>query len=102
MSAQIAFSADKSKNPQEVLAESEQQWIFTDDDLRRTPSCVHGMSYNEERRLRGKGVQFISQVMAMLKLPQVAIYTASVFFNRFLMRYNLVPKDSWKPLHHYV
>ena len=95
-------SIEKSKRPEDVLAEAEEQWIFTDDDLHRTPSCVNGMPFEEEKRLRGKGVQFITQVMAMLKLPQTAVYTASVFFNRFLMRYSLVSKEGFKALHHYV
>lgn len=62
------------------------------------------MSAEEEREMRAKGLNFIMQVGIMLKLPQLTLSTAGIFFNRFLMRHSLVNKggDSPKPLHHYV
>ena len=91
------------KPPRQVLAEQEQQWIFTEDELLHTPSIMDGMAPETEREIRGKGVNFIVQVGAMLKLPQTTLYTAGIFFNRFLMRTSLVDKkDGRKPLHHYV
>ncbi|KAF2663386.1 cyclin-like protein [Microthyrium microscopicum] len=92
-----------SKDPDAVLAESEKQWLYLESELERAPSICNGMPAEDEKTIRSKGVNFITQVGVMLKLPQTTIYTASVFFNRFLMRYNLVPlKDGTpKPLHHY-
>ena len=63
---------------------------------------MDGMSPDEERTLRKKGVNFILQVGMMLKLPQTTLSTAAVFFNRYLMRKSLKASTSYKPLHHYV
>ncbi|KAH7139344.1 cyclin-like protein [Dendryphion nanum] len=87
--------------PPPALAEAEQQWIFSDDELLQTPSILDGMSPEEERTLRRKGVNFILQVGMMLKLPQTTLGTAAVFFNRFLMRNSLKSRPGFKALHHY-
>ena len=91
-----------SKDPAEVLAEAELQWMYSEEDLLHTPSILDGMTPDEERQLRSKGTNFITQVGIMLKLPQTTLCTASIFFNRFLMRHSLVKKEGHKPLHHYV
>ena len=88
--------------PYKVLEENEKQWLFSEEDLSRTPSVLDGMPPDMERELRGKGINFISQVGIMLKLPQLTLSTAAVFFNRFLMRNSLVDKPGKKALHHYV
>ena len=88
--------------PPPAVVEAEQQWIFTEDELLQTPSIVDGMAVEEERTLRRKGVGFILQVGMMLKLPQTTLSTAAVFFNRYLMRMSLKPRQGYKPLHHYV
>lgn len=95
-------SQEKFRDPVDVLAEIEKQWIFTEDELLRTPSIVDGMGVAEERELRGKGNNFITQVGIMLKLPQTTLATAAIFFNRFLMRRSLVSKKDHKALHQYV
>jgi protein BUR2 len=95
-------SRERSKDPLEVLAETEQQWIFTEDELLRTPSICDGMSPDDERQHRYKGNHFITQVGIMLKLPQTTLSTAAVFFNRYLMRKSLINKPPYKALHHYV
>lgn len=102
-SSNAAMSREEmSKDPAEVLEEAEQQWMYTEEDLLHTPSILDGMPPDEERQLRSKGTNFITQVGIMLKLPQTTLCTASVFFNRFLMRHSLVKKEGHKPLHHYV
>jgi protein BUR2 len=85
-----------------VLAETEQQWIFSEDELLRTPSICDGMAPDDERQHRYKGNHFITQVGIMLKLPQTTLSTAAVFFNRYLMRKSLITKPPYKALHHYV
>jgi protein BUR2 len=95
-------SQEKFRDPIDVLAEAEQQWIFTEDELLRAPSIVDGMGVAEERELRGKGNNFITQVGIMLKLPQITLSTAAIFFNRFLMRRSLVTRKDYKALHQYV
>jgi hypothetical protein len=95
-------SLERSKDPTDILTEAELQWIYTEEELVRTPSIIAGMSPQDEKQMRSKGVNFIIQVGVMLKLPQTTVSTASVFFNRFLMRYSLVGTNDVKALHHYV
>jgi len=92
----------RPKSPNRVLAEAEAQWLFTDAELANTPSIQDGMSAHEERETRSKGVNFIVQVGIMLKLPQLTLSTAAVFFQRFLMRASLKKERAGIPkLHHY-
>jgi protein BUR2 len=93
---------EKSRRPIEVIEEAERQWIYTEDELLRAPSIVDGLSADEERTFRYKGYNFITQVGIMLKLPQTTLASATVFFNRFLMRYSLKSRGGEKKLHHYV
>lgn len=60
------------------------------------------MSPEKEKEIRTKGINFIRQVGVMLKLPELTLSTAAVFFNRFLMRMTLVDRPGAKALHHYV
>lgn len=93
---------ERPRPPPPAVAEAEEQWIFTEDELLQAPTIVDGMSPEEERALRRKGVNFILQVGMMLKLPQTTLSTAAVFFNRYLMRNSLKGRPGYKPLHHYV
>lgn len=43
-----------------------------------------------EHTQRSKGVNFITQVGILLKLPQLTLCTASVYMHRFFMRYSMV------------
>ncbi|KAJ4382446.1 hypothetical protein N0V86_002781 [Didymella sp. IMI 355093] len=92
---------ERPRPPPPAVVEAEQQWIFVEEELDRAPSILDGMSAEEERTLRRKGVNFILQVGMMLKLPQTTLSTAAVFFNRYLMRNSLKAKPGYKPLHHY-
>lgn len=76
------------------------QWLFSDAEIANTASVRDGISIVEERSRRAKGVNFITQVGILLKLPQLTLATASVFFHRFYMRYSMVPEK--QGLHHYV
>jgi len=85
-----------------VLAEAEAQWLFTEAELANTPSIQDGMTQAEEQDIRAKGVNFLVQVGIMLKLPQLTLSTAAVFFQRFLMRASLKKERNGIPkLHHY-
>jgi protein BUR2 len=99
---QLPAARERPRPPPPTVAEAEKQWLFTEEELGRSPSIVDGMSPEEEKTLRKKGVNFILQVGIMLKLPQTTLGTAAVFFNRFLMRYSLKPREGHRPLHHYV
>jgi len=60
------------------------------------------MSQEKEKETRAKGINFIRQVGIMLKLPEITLSTAAIFFNRYLMRMSLVDRPDQKALHHYV
>ncbi|OZJ01819.1 hypothetical protein BZG36_04810 [Bifiguratus adelaidae] len=68
------------------------QWLFKKSDLSQTPSvCDQTDKYTVERERieRAKGVSFILSVGFTLKLPQITLATACVFFHRFYMRQSL-------------
>lgn len=92
----------RPKSPHRVLAEAEAQWLFSEAELANTPSIQDGMTQAEEQEIRAKGVNFIVQVGIMLKLPQLTLSTAAIFFQRFLMRASLKKERNGIPkLHQY-
>lgn len=78
------------------MPDSESQWIFTEEELLRTPSVLDGLSPEVEREQRSKGCNFIVQLGIQLRLPQVTLATASMFLHRFYMQ------NSLKKHHYYV
>lgn len=85
-----------------TLAKAQAQWIFTSEDLHRTPSVLDGLAMSTEHEHRAKGVNFITQVGIMLKLPQLTLATASVYLHRFFMRYSMVTVQNRVGMHHYA
>lgn len=85
-----------------VLLARQSQWFFTDEELTRTPSQLDGMKLEAEHMSRFKGVNFITQVGIMLKLPQLTIATAAVFLHRFFMRFSMVDLPSRPGMHPYA
>ncbi|RJE22056.1 Cyclin protein-domain protein [Aspergillus sclerotialis] len=85
-----------------VLLATQAQWLFTDEELTRTPSQLDGMKFEAEHTSRSKGVNFITQVGIMLKLPQLTIATAAVFLHRFFMRFSMVDLPSRRGMHPYA
>ncbi|KAJ5239834.1 hypothetical protein N7468_004453 [Penicillium chermesinum] len=75
--------------PNPVVAEAEQKWLFTDDELERTPSHADKIDREKEDYIRHRSVEFIWQVSMMLKMPPQTSMTATIFMHRFLMRYSL-------------
>jgi protein BUR2 len=84
----------------QVLERDQSQWLFTQADLLRTPSILEGMPAAQELANRQKGVNFITQVGIMLKLPQLTLATASVYLHRLFMRQKM-PTEKNPGLHHY-
>jgi protein BUR2 len=83
-----------------VLEKTQSQWLFTAQELMLAPSIIDGMPVAQELANRQKGVNFITQVGIMLKLPQLTLATAAVYLHRFFMRHAMVQNN--KPgLHHY-
>jgi hypothetical protein len=83
-----------------MAAEESSQWHFTEEEVLSAPSIMDGLSPQEERCRRAKGVNFIIQAGILLKLPQLTLATAAVFFQRFYMRKSMVPEKMG--VHHYV
>lgn len=81
-------------------SDTSSQWLFTEAEINSTPSTLDKLPIVEERCRRAKGVNFIIQAGILLKLPQLTLATASVFFHRFFMRSSMVPERGG--LHHYV
>lgn len=84
-----------------VLLAVQAQWLFTDEELTRSPSQLDGMSLKEENLNRSKGVNFITQVGIMLKLPQPTLATAAVYLHRFFMRYVIADRPQRPGIHAY-
>jgi protein BUR2 len=75
--------------PNPVIATTQQKWIFSDEELERTPSRIDKIDREKEDYIRHRAVEFIWQVSMMLKMPPQTSMTATVFMHRFLMRYSL-------------
>jgi protein BUR2 len=79
---------------------AQDQWLFDEYELAHTPSVTDGITTQDERCRRAKGVNFIIQAGIVLKLPQLTLATAAVFFHRFYMRRSMVAEKGG--IHHYV
>ncbi|KAK0729026.1 cyclin-like protein [Apiosordaria backusii] len=80
-------------SPQRSQQQKREQWLFTLDEVKSTPSIIDGLPIAEERLRRAKGVNFIYQAGVLLELPQITIWVAAVFFHRFYMRYSMVEQN---------
>ncbi|TVY12792.1 Cyclin pch1 [Lachnellula arida] len=84
-----------------MASDDSSQWIFTEAEILSSLSIQHGISPKDERCLRAKGANFILQAGILLKLPQLTIATASIFFQRFYMRASM-DQSKVGGIHHYV
>lgn len=83
-----------------MTSKESSQWLFTDAEIASSPSVLDNIVGQDERCRRAKGVNFIIQAGIILKLPQLTLATASVFFHRFFMRCSMV--EAKGGFHHYV
>lgn len=91
---------DLHSSTSSIIDRDQSQWLFTPSELLRTPSILDGLPVAQELANRQKGVNFITQVGILLKLPQLTLATASVYLHRFFMRHAMQQPN--KPgLHHY-
>lgn len=70
-------------------------WIFTEKELRATPSQRDGMKYSDELVLRRKACDFIEKMAKALDLPKLAQISADNYLHRFYMRQSLVRYDKY-------
>ncbi|KAA8567038.1 hypothetical protein EYC84_010122 [Monilinia fructicola] len=86
----------------EMSAKAVDQWLFTEAELKATPSILDGLSHEEERIRRAKGVSFMSSIGNMLHIPMTTVSVASLYFHRFYMRKSMVSdKKGCTGIHHY-
>jgi cyclin T len=65
-------------------------------DISQLPSIKEGMSEKEESLKRKKTVRFIEETCRLLKLPRVAVATATVFFHRFYAKHSFQVHDRFE------
>lgn len=95
-------SSAAPSRPPIYYEDTDPQWLFTLGDFERyTPSRCDGMDAATEHLNRRKGINFITQVGISLKLDQITLATASIYFQRFYMRHPLQLQGSTKGAHHY-
>ncbi|KAG6615096.1 cyclin-like protein [Phytophthora cinnamomi] len=70
-------------------------WIFTEQELRATPSQRDGMKYADELVLRRKACDFIEKMAKALDLPKLAQISADNYLHRFYMRQSIVRYDKF-------
>jgi len=61
-------------------------WYFTKEELENSPSRRDGFTQKQEKEMRETTCHHLQEVGKKLKLPQLAIATAIVFFHRFFAR----------------
>ncbi|QSZ28955.1 hypothetical protein DSL72_003462 [Monilinia vaccinii-corymbosi] len=86
----------------EMSAKAADQWLFTEAELKATPSILDGLTPEEERIRRAKGVSFMSSIGNMLHIPMTTVSVASLYFHRFYMRRSMASdKKGSTGIHHY-
>lgn len=71
------------------------QWLFSQSDMSDTPSILlTGLTYEQERSNRWKGVQLIFRIGDYMRLGNHVTCTASMFFQRFFMRKQMSKEGS--------
>lgn len=98
--SRMSAPSPRQSSPPRLPTALPNQWYFTSDEIRSSPSILDGLLPAEERLRRTKGVNFIYQTGVLLDLPQITLYVAGVFFHRFYMRYSMVEEKGG--IHHYV
>jgi cyclin T len=68
-------------------------WFFSKEQLEQSPSRADGVTKEQEDQLRGRTCAFVNEVGKRLKLPQLTIATAIVYFHRFFARHSFKKKD---------
>eukprot|EP00126_Sphaerothecum_destruens_P012714 Sdes_comp21773_c0_seq1m20346 len=77
------------------MTETSNRWYFTKEQLDKTPSRREGIDANAENAYRVDGATIIQDIGMHLKLPQLTIATAIVFFHRFYMYQSFKEFSRW-------
>lgn len=71
-------------------------WYFTKQELAKSPSVSSTMSDAQVRVLQAKALEFLQKTGMALRLPQLTIATAVVYFQRFYVVFSLKKYDLFK------
>lgn len=78
---------DKKRNYSEIVVGAESFLLSLDKKTRiyldTKPSCLDGLTSEEEEDLRYLGAEIIETMVYLLKLPMIVGETACIFFQRF-------------------
>ncbi|GJJ76759.1 cyclin L [Entomortierella parvispora] len=87
------YTSERTKEqPHDIMAENKlslQNALLTLEQLQQTPSRADGISEEQEDNLRQLGCHLIQTAGMLMKLPQVAMATAQILFQRFFYQASL-------------
>lgn len=82
--------------PRVQMEKKKNSWLFTQNEIfMESPSVKAGINFQDEAVKRAKGINAMIKAGGGLKLPELTINTASMFFHRFFIRH------SFKEFHYY-
>jgi hypothetical protein len=91
----LSGSLVSQKTSTATMATPSSDWIFSELELRSTPSQRDGMKHSDELVLRRKACDFIEKMAKTLDLPKLAQISADNYLHRFYMRQSLVRYDKY-------
>lgn len=68
----------------------EDQWLFTEEEIKESPSRVQDLPEKVEARLLAKSARYIQECSRELGVPQLTVFVAVKFFQRFFMVESMV------------
>ncbi|CAK4513453.1 unnamed protein product, partial [Aphanomyces euteiches] len=104
----LTFGALVSEQSTQVFRESEEKnstmsytfsftndWIFSDNELKNSPSSKKGISWDQELELRKNGIIFYESMAKIFRVPRQAIATGKQLFHRFFIRESFTDHDKY-------
>ncbi|RHY29113.1 hypothetical protein DYB32_005416 [Aphanomyces invadans] len=70
-------------------------WVFTDTELKASPSSKKGISWDQELELRKNGIIFYESMAKIFRVPRQAIATGKQLFHRFFIRESFTDHDKY-------
>lgn len=77
--------ANLVSNQGSAQTSEDNQWLFTAEEVKETPSRVQDVPENVESKIVAKSAQFIQECGRELSVPQLTMSVAIKFFQRFYM-----------------
>jgi hypothetical protein len=70
-------------------------WLFSDDELKCSPSSRRGISWDHEVELRKNGIIFYERLAKNFRIPRLADSTGKQLFHRFFTRESFTDHDKY-------